>query len=187
MHIKFIFILAIKSFWLRLLTKLTWKPKLRLPLHLCHLFLGSRRNLKTMKDRDFIFPFPPWRLILPFFIVFLLNMILFIIFVSSLEKIFQLKPAYSIISILLGTCFFSSFYIGILFGRWVWYQSLKVLIAIMVLISTVFLFFNDDNTLNLIMLSCSLISFLTVLSRYYSGLVYYRSKHVEVINKIKKG
>lgn len=140
-----------------------------------------------MKDRDFIFPFPPWRLLLPFFMVFLLNMIFFIVFISSVEEILQLKPAHTIISILLGTCFFSSFYIGILFGRWVWYQSLKALSAIMVLISTVFLFFNDENTLNLIMISCSLISFLTVFSRYYSGLVYYRCRHVEVIYKIKKG
>lgn len=145
-----------------------------------------------MKDRDFIFPFPPWRLFLPFMIVTMLSILNIAASTVALWIVFKMGPEILIFAALFQVGIFCFFNVKISNGKEKYASHLKRL-HIFYLLESIILFFQTKNieSFNYILLFITIITtFILILiieSRYYRGCIYYRMRHIAVMYKIKDG
>lgn len=145
-----------------------------------------------MKDRDFIFPFPPWRLFVPFMIVTMFCMIHLGLGVAILTTTLNFTPKYSMLCLLIYSLLFILFNLKVTQGKHIHAYFLQVLCIINIILSTIgTILINNidyiDNTILSIILFLSISSILFINSKYYKGFIYYRMRHIAVMYKIKDG
>ena len=145
-----------------------------------------------MKDRDFLSPFPPWRLFLPFMAVTIFSMVHIALSVSIFSSAFDISPKTTVALLFFFVAIFTLVNFKISQGKYIYAYFLQGLCFISIALSIAGTIYekNIDHTDYVILGIASVLSifsFFIISTRHYKGCIYYRMRCIALMYKIKNG